>query len=103
MSSLTIVDQGAGVFQVQGDLTFGTIDKQIVKSFGFLKTASTVTIDLSQVANTDSAGLALMIEWIKMSRQYNTTLNFKNIPEQLRKLAKLSGFDTSNYFSTSNL
>lgn len=103
MSALVILEQSAGVFQVQGDLTFATIDKQIVKSFSFLKSASSITIDLSKVSNTDSAGLALMIEWIKISRQYNTTLNFKNIPEQLRKLAKLSGFDTSDYFSTSNL
>lgn len=103
MSRLAISSSEAGVFQVEGDLTFATIDKQVVKSFDFLKSASSITIDLSKVSNTDSAGLALMIEWIKMSRRYNTTLNFKNIPEQLRKLAKLSGFDTSDYFSTSNL
>lgn len=102
MSALTILNQD-GVFQVQGDLTFATIDKQVLKSFNFLKSASSITIDLSKVGNTDSAGLALMIEWIKVSRQYNTTLTFKNIPEQLQKLATLSGFDTSDYFSTSNL
>lgn len=103
MSRLTMSSSGNGVFQVEGDLTFAAIDKKLVKSFDFLKSASSITIDLSKVRNTDSAGLALMIEWIKMSRHYNTTLTFNNIPEQLQKLATLSGFDTSNYFSTANL
>ena len=103
MIRLRIYSVESGIFHVEGDLTFATIDKQVVKSFDFLKSASSITIDLSKVSNTDSAGLALMIEWIKMSRQYNTALTFKNIPEQLQKLAKLSGFDTSDYFSTSNL
>ena len=103
MSALSILEQSAGVFQVQGDLTFASIDKQIIKSFGFLKTSQTITIDLSEVSNTDSAGLALMIEWIKMARQYHVTLNFKNVPEQLQKLAKLSGFHTSDYFTTADL
>ena len=94
-----IIDQGAGLFVVDGDLTFATIDKKTVKSFDFLKSTKQVTIDLSRVTCTDSAGLALMIEWIKYTRHHRIQLRFKNIPEQLRKLAKLSGFDQSSHFS----
>ncbi|MFI3188361.1 anti-anti-sigma factor [Crenothrix sp. D3] len=99
MSKLAIIDQGAGVFVIDGDLTFASIDKKTVKSFDFLKSTKQVTIDLSQVACTDSAGLALMIEWIKYAHQHKTQLRFKNIPEQLRNLAKLSGFDQSSHFT----
>lgn len=94
-----IIDQGAGLFVVDGDLTFATIDKKTVKSFDFLKSTKQVTIDLSRVTCTDSAGLALMIEWIKYTRHHRIQLRFKNIPEQLRKLAKLSGFDQSSHFT----
>ena len=103
MKKLAIIDQGSGLFVIDGDLTFATIDKKIVKSFDFLKTAKRVIIDLSRVTCTDSAGLALMIEWIKYARQHQTQLSFKNIPEQLRTLAKLSGFDSSDYFVTTDL
>jgi phospholipid transport system transporter-binding protein len=99
---LAIIDQGAGLFIVDGDLTFATIDKKTVKSFDFLNTTKLATIDLSRVTCTDSAGLALMIEWIKYTRHHRIQLHFKNIPEQLRKLAKLSGFDTSSYFATTD-
>ncbi|MGR9013393.1 MAG: STAS domain-containing protein [Gammaproteobacteria bacterium] len=99
MSRLNIIKEGAGHFVIDGDLTFATIDKQTLKSFSFLKTAKEVTIDLSRVASTDSAGLALMIEWIKYSQHNRTHIAFKNIPEQLLNLAKLSGFDQSSHFS----
>ncbi|MBL6988104.1 MAG: STAS domain-containing protein [Methylobacter sp.] len=99
MSQLNIIKEGAGHFIIDGDLTFATIDKQTLKSFSFLKTAKEVTIDLGRVASTDSAGLALMIEWIKYSQHNRTHIAFKNIPEQLLNLAKLSGFDQSSHFS----
>lgn len=99
MSKLNIIDQGSGEFIIDGDLTFASIDKDTVKSFAFLSSAKEISIDLSKVNNTDSAGLALMIEWIKYSRQHRLHLSFKNIPEQLLTLAKLSGFDKNSHFA----
>ena len=99
MSQLNIIKENARYFVIDGDLTFATIDKQTLKSFSFLKAAQEITIDLGRVSNTDSAGLALMIEWIKYSRQNRTQLSFKNIPAQLLNLAKLSGFDQSSHFA----
>lgn len=99
MSQLNIIKQSNGHFVIDGDLTFATIDKQTLKSFSFLKTAKEITIDLGRVSCTDSAGLALMIEWIKYSRHNRTQLSFKNIPEQLLNLAKLSGFDQTSHFA----
>ena len=97
MTKLNIIDQGAGHFIIDGDLTFTTIDKQTVKSFAFLIVTKFITIDLCRVVSTDSAGLALMIEWIKYSRHHRTQITFKNIPEQLLNLAKLSGFDKTSH------
>ncbi len=100
MTKLSIIDQGAGRFIVDGDLTFSTIDKQTVKSFAFLNTSKHITVDLGRVSSTDSAGLALMIEWIKYTRHHRAHIVFKNIPEQLLNLAKLSGFDKTSHFAT---
>ncbi|MDD2658497.1 MAG: anti-anti-sigma factor [Methylococcales bacterium] len=99
MTKLSIIDQGGGTFIIDGDLTFSTIDKRTVKSFAFLSSAKLITIDLCRVACTDSAGLALMIEWIKYTRHHRTQIIFKNIPEQLLNLAKLSGFDKTSHFA----
>jgi phospholipid transport system transporter-binding protein len=100
VTKLSIINQGAGHFIIDGDLTFSTIDKQTLKSFDFLNTSKHITIDLGRVSCTDSAGLALMIEWIKYTRHHRTHITFKNIPEQLLNLAKLSGFDKTSHFAT---
>ncbi|MEY3105954.1 MAG: hypothetical protein RIT35_114 [Pseudomonadota bacterium] len=100
MTKLSIVSQGSGSFIVNGDLTFSTIDINILKSFAFLKETKQVTIDLGRVVCTDSAGLALMMEWIKYTRQHRVQITFKNIPEQLHNLAKLSGLDKTSHFAS---
>ncbi len=98
MSNINIINQGTGKFIVDGNLTFATIDKKTVKSQQFIASASQVTVDLAQVSNIDSAGLALIIEWLKYARLKNIQLFLDNTPDQLLKLAKLSGFDLSEYF-----
>jgi len=99
VSQLNIIKESVGHIVIDGDLTFATIDKKSLKSFSFLNTSKEITIDLSRVSSTDSAGLALMIEWIRYSRHNRTQISFKNIPEQLLNLAKLSGFDQTSHFS----
>lgn len=99
MAQLTLVEQSPGYFTVEGNLTFASIDQQSLKSFKFLKGIDRICIDLAKVGTTDSAGLALMIEWIKHSRMIRAQLWFKNVPEQLQALAKLSGLDSTEYFS----
>lgn len=93
MSKLQFIEQDIGHFIVAGNLTFATIGKDTLKSMMSLTSAREITLDLKQVGLTDSAGLALMIEWLKYARSKRTHTVFKNIPEQLRNLAKLSGLD----------
>jgi phospholipid transport system transporter-binding protein len=100
MSKLLLTEQAPGYYHVTGSLTFATIDKQTLKSFRYLKGVDNICIDLANVEATDSAGLALMIEWIRLGRMNNVRLVFKNIPEQLHALAKLSGFDQNEYFAS---
>jgi len=102
MANLNLIEHSPGYFTIEGNLTFASLDKETLKSFRFLKGIETITIDLSKVGTTDSAGLALMIEWIRQSRMIRAQLRFKNIPEQLLALAKLSGFDETEYYSGSS-
>ncbi len=101
MTQLKLIEKQPGYFIIEGKLTFSSINKKTVKSLTFSDTSDKVCIDLEKVESTDSAGLALMIEWIKHSKIRGTQVAFKNIPEQLLTLAKLSGFDTDEYFPES--
>jgi phospholipid transport system transporter-binding protein len=98
MNKLTLVNEGPGRFIVDGDLTFSAMDKKTVSAFAFLASNKQITLDLGKVSNADSAGLALMLEWIKHARSKRVQLRFINIPGQLLNLAKLSGLDKLSYF-----
>ncbi len=99
MSGLTISHQGNGVFLVSGTLTFATIDHKTIKLISCANHSKEVVLDLQAVSSADSAGLALMIEWIKYAREQRLSLSFKNVPQQLLTLAKLSGLENSPYFA----
>jgi phospholipid transport system transporter-binding protein len=47
-------------------------------------------IDLAGVTASDSAGLALLIEWLSVAKGAGRALRFENIPSQLQQLARLS-------------
>ena len=93
MKKLTITPLTPEKFLLNGDLTFATIDKRIVNSINFSVLPDAISIDLQQVNTTDSAGLALIIEWIKLAKAKQIHLLFENIPDQLLALAKLGGLE----------
>jgi phospholipid transport system transporter-binding protein len=98
MKSLAITLQSNGIVTLEGDLTFATIHKKTVQLIDFKKAQQELVIDFSQVNQSDSAGLALLIEWLKVAQQLNKTCKFSDLPEQLLTLAKLSGFEIERYF-----
>ena len=100
MSKLNIVSKGNGRWLIHGELTFASLHhNKLIDSPPFLRAGKDVILDFSQVTNTDSAGLALMIEWVKLTRHQRMQLHFKNVPKKLLNLAKLSGLDKTHYFS----
>lgn len=94
-NSVAVVEQSPGRFVVSGNLTFSAIDKNTLKSLTFLRGPGPgpIVLDFSDVSKTDSAGLALIIEWIKVARRRQIRLLFENIPEQLLTIAKVGGFE----------
>lgn len=99
MSTFKLSQQSDGDYFIEGDLTFLSLNKKTIPSFDFLKKTNKIAIDLKKTENADSAGLALLLEWIKHSKRYNTKLVFKNIPYQLLTLATLSGLDLNEYLT----
>jgi phospholipid transport system transporter-binding protein len=97
--ALMISELDTGYFDIKGDLTFATINQNALTAIKCARAGQLVQIDLQNVSSTDSAGLALMIEWLKISKQHNCTLKFINIPLQLQALAKISGIDQSLYLT----
>lgn len=81
-----------GVFALSGRMTFQTVPQFLVHTDEWLQSGNkTVTIDMQGVTLADSAGLALMLEWLQHARAAGRELVFTNLPEQVRQLIHVSG------------
>ena len=56
----------------------------------FKNDSKSLEISLAQVEKADSAGLALLLEWVGRARRKNVDLRYTDVPFQLQALAKLS-------------
>lgn len=82
-----------GHWRVTGALALETVRDLWKRKSALLTPGGQVTFDLAAVERTDSAGLALLVSLLREARASGTTLQFANIPDQLRSLARLSGID----------
>jgi phospholipid transport system transporter-binding protein len=85
-----------GELSLEGALTLATVTgayQQSIRYFQGGEGPIPQTINLSSVSCMDSAGLALMIEWLRLGKQQNTDIVFQNVPAQITPLVKLFGID----------
>jgi phospholipid transport system transporter-binding protein len=76
---------------VVGALTFETVPDLYQSSANWFQGAGELILDLTQVERTDSAGLALLIEWLRRAKAANLILRFANIPTQVQTLIRING------------
>lgn len=72
--------------KITSALTFETAPGLLEQSQGwFTDDSSQIVVDLSAAGRTDSAGIALLLEWIETSRKRELHLQFTNLPSQMRE------------------
>lgn len=76
---------------VSGPLTFQTVPDVYAASAGWFGGTDGVTIDLKAVTLADSAGLALLIEWVRQAGLTGKTVSLINMPEQVQHLIRVNG------------
>jgi phospholipid transport system transporter-binding protein len=80
-----------GTYRLEDALTFATVSILRQPGLDLIAAASgDVQFDLECVPLTDSAGLALLIDWLAEARARQRTLRYLRVPEALSELAKLS-------------
>ena len=72
-------------------LTFDTVSDLYKSSERWFAGDDEIVIDLAQVARADSAGLALMVEWLRRAQVVGRQLHFANIPAQMQTLIRVNG------------
>jgi phospholipid transport system transporter-binding protein len=84
---------GGGRFRVSGVLDAGTAGELLKQSKDRFANERQLDIDLAGVSEGDSAGLALMIEWLRIANEAKQALSFHNVPGQISALARISDIE----------
>jgi phospholipid transport system transporter-binding protein len=81
---------GTGRFRVSGVLDASTATAVLEESESRFEQAPEIHVDLGGVGESDSAGLALLIEWLRQARHARKPIHFVNVPAQIEALARIS-------------
>lgn len=93
MSNARIEALGAGRFRVSGVLNAATVTDLLKQSRERFAGVPQVEVDLAAVTEGDSAGLALLLEWLRQARLAKQEIHFRNMPAQIGALARISEVD----------
>ena len=93
MSSFELTELGEGRFGLSGDMSFATAEAILRRSDQLFAQHDTVEVDLSAVENTDSAGLALLLEWISLAARQGRKISYAQIPEKIQAIAVTAEID----------
>jgi len=94
-----ITQQNKQKYLISGPVNFSTVPDLMQRTTDFFKSyksSSTekVAIDMSQVTDCNSAGLALMLEVVKHARAKKIELHFESLPDNLLIIAKAYGVES---------
>lgn len=80
-------------FHITGELDFANVMAIYKKSLLQMHDQATLTFDFSSLKSSNSAGFALIVEWIKFAKSQNKPICFENLSDDLLSIAKTSGMD----------
>jgi phospholipid transport system transporter-binding protein len=89
MAAFAIKRTARGRLEASGVLGFDTA-ADALKSGLKLIDGDACTIDLGNVTEGDSAGLAVLIEWLTAARVRGAKLNYEKVPGQILAIARIS-------------
>ena len=97
-----VADQSTGAFKVDGDrdhlalsgdLVFATARSALTQLDARLSNGASIVADLGGLSRSDSAGLAVLVEWSARARRRGIPLRLVNAGSGLRALARLADLE----------
>lgn len=76
---------------ITGDIDFSNVMSLYAESLRLISNKPCYVFDFSAVTASNSAGLALIIEWLRLAQSRHQHAQFTNIPDNLLSIAKAAG------------
>ena len=94
MSKFSLMrDADTNRIHLKGELSFKTVNTILNEAQDIFLAAKELDIDLAGVTRSDSAGLALLVEWMRIASATSRPISFRNVPAQMMAIAGTSGLD----------
>lgn len=93
MDKVRFEDLGGGRFALHGALNFFTVTEALETSKELFADHARIEVDLADVPEGDSAGLALLLEWVNWAKNYVREIRYLNVPSQIVAIAQISEVD----------
>ena len=93
MSDFELQDLGDGRFALTGEMSFDSAERILKASEKPFEEHTQIEIDLSGVTESDSAGLALLLEWVTWANHTVREIRFEGMPERVMAIAKTTEVD----------
>jgi len=77
--------------EISGELNFRTAVSLWRESLPLIQQRSDLHFDFSKVKSSNSAGLALILEWLKYAKQAQKNIQFTHVPTQLHSIIAVAG------------
>jgi len=94
MNAFHLDRHGDGRYVVSGELTFATVPAVWRETREWFSEGGAIAVDLAGVSRADSAGLALLLEWLRSAKQRGAPVVFEHMPAQIRAIARLSALES---------
>ena len=94
MKGARLISAGPGRLRVEGALNFASVTGLVTEAEALFPATGRLRIDLSGVESANSAGLALLLEWLDMARSRRLDLEYLNLPDALGRIAAFSNLGT---------
>ncbi len=93
MSGFQLVDCGGGRYRLAGEMTFATASDALEATAPLFKGGIHLQFDLKGIRRADSAGVALLIEWMRRAKQARGGVRYSGLPEALRAMSRVGGVE----------
>ena len=87
------LDSTSDAILISGELTFATVKDVLGEVQRLVASLPALDIDLADVTRSDSAGLALLVHWMRIAKKANKPVFFHHLPGQMLAIASASGLD----------
>lgn len=93
MDAFAIETAGGNRLRVSGELGYGTAAAALRAGVAQLASRNEWIVDLGSVTSGDSAGLAVLVEWLSVVRTRGGAVRYENVPAQMRAIARISDLE----------